>query len=333
MRNTTRFLLALSGSALLLLPASAGANGTSFYRRVGLIRGGELRFVEAKQAALPHSSRMLLTCASKGSSARERCLQTVRLELAKELAAAPTPDLKAWKWLVAGTMELQLRRFAEAEAALRRGAELAKDAKLAIAIKHRMLTTYRARGQMRPLLARRISSSSASPSYDRFDRAFDTYPEGICAATWLECDSPTAVRELEKERATMVRIAELEEKMAPLKVAKNAGPYLSSALQLAQGYEKLCPVPTIIEVVCSAAVEVYRLIYARGPRAPGADFAFLRIQESKLAYEYEGDDIAESRDHRRVYEPFLKQYPTSKLAPEIRRKVERARRVLGKNRP
>jgi hypothetical protein len=315
-----------------LFARGAEANGISFYQRIAVVKEGKLSFVEAKPSALPASNRAILVCARKGVRQAAKCASGALAALKREAAQVHEPNLQAWKRFLAGTVQFQVHHFDEAVTALKQADGLAQDSALKLAIRHRLLGVYRAKAEMKSLLQLLAEIRRASPAYKHMDRIFDTYPEDLCNVAWHECNVPTDIATLQSARPVMERIATLQGKVRTLPVAKDVQALVPSALELARSYEKFCPMATIYQVVCPAALEIYGLVQQRAPNASGADLAFLRMQESKLAYEYEGDDVTEAKDHLAAYAPFLKRYPTSKLAPEIRRRCEKATQRLARQR-
>ena len=328
-RSQTAILLLLVAN--LATAATSMANGVSLYQRIAVEESGKLSFLVADHDDLPQSQRVLLAC---NPVRNPPCVSQVLEALERELLSQDTPNMKAWKHFLIGTVHFQRRAFNDALVWYESAIEQADDQAFRAAIVHRTIDIHLILHDPESALATLQELRVQFPDYNRYNMALSTYPNSLCDHAWFTCQEPTAVKKLMASVAVFESTAKNQRKLTTISTNSSHDEhddYVQTALDLATSYEKVCPKGTIYDRVCPDALEMYKEIYDRFPTRRGADYAFLRLQYSKFAYEYEveaSEVIRESQHIVELYTPFVEQYPNSSYADSIRGLIDQAKKTL-----
>ncbi len=323
-----RMLIALIIS--ICFAGAAFANGHSFYQRIATEKDGKLSFNVAESNNLPGSQKIILSCSMQPFDKKALCAEKAVNELRKEAEKQKNPNIKAWKLYLIGTVYFEIKDFDKSLAAYKDALALMTDDKFRATTIHRIIIIGIMERDADNALIMLDKLKNEYPDYRNFDRVFSTYPASICDPAWNSCtDLPpvqTMIRwkpVLKGIESTTHDIRSLESKQALVDDA-----YVEAYTKLGKLYEEACPVMTMFDRVCPDALNIYRKIVRKYPRNKKTDFAFLKVRQSKFAYEYEGDEMERSRDIIRNYGPFLDKYPDSKLAEDVRKEYERAKQYI-----
>jgi len=321
---------------LLVSVCPVFADGISLYTRNAIEKDGELSFPVESKKGKPAFNEAVLKCISplwahKGTPiSQEACITKLFKSPTLGIDAEKSGNLKAWKWFIVGTAYFELRDFSNATNAFEKTFSLASDSKLKPAALHRLICTQLILRNQGAALKLLDTMKKSFPKYNEYDETFETYPYCLCDHSWINGLHLTSISELEKLRPIFTDTAKAQEKIKLLSSNKDvtASDIINAQVELAKLYEKYCPIQTMFERICPDAVSIYKTVLSSAPSVSGSDYAFLRIQESKFAYEYEGDMKNYSEDVLRLYGPFLERFPQSVYAEEIRVKYNKAQQTL-----
>lgn len=314
----------------LYFAATTFANGHSFYERIASEKDGKLLFEVADSEDLPESQKIILSCRREPLDNMALCVEKASNELRKEAANEKSANIKAWKLYLIGTVYYEVKDFDKSLTAYKNALPLMTDNSLKATTIHRIIIITIMERDAHEALKMLGKLVKEYPNYRNFDGIFSTYHASICDPAWNSCaDLPPVQTMIQWEPAlkgiesTMRNIKLLESKQA---LVDNA--YVETYTKLGKLYEEACPIKTIFDRVCPDALKLYREIVRKYSQNKKTDYAFLKVQESKFFYEYEGDEMARSEDVIRNYGPFLDKYPDSKLADEIRKEYDSAKQYV-----
>ncbi|MDH3974303.1 MAG: hypothetical protein OEV42_08490 [Deltaproteobacteria bacterium] len=311
--------------ATLLAASSSNANGFSFYQKIAVEKDNSLIFEMVDQSKLPRSQQLLLSC---NRYSKPTCVDTILETLEEELSSMKTPALMGWKHFLLGRVYFENHDFENSLTSFTKALEFVKEDRMKAAIFHHILINHLILRDIKSSLKTLKTIQTLFPDYNHYDQTFYTYPYSLCEPAWENCTELMSVSRISKAQPLL---KEIESYQAKLKTTKaHSDEYIVTSTELGKRYEKICPLNSMFNRVCPDALDIYKAIYKEYGNHEKADYAYLKIQMSKFAYEYEGDEIARSQHIVKYYGDFLKHYPKSPLAGKIRKEYERAIKVLGK---
>ncbi len=302
------------------------ANGYSFYEKLAIEKNNKLAFEMVDKSSLPSSQQLILSCNRYRSAS---CLPSVLDALKEELSKEKSLGLKSWKRFLLARVYFESRNFKDSLSAFNETLKIVRDDRLKAATLHNILVVNLILRDVKASMESLTAIEKQYPDYNFYERNFSTYPYSICEPAWENCTELISVSRISKLRPVL---KEIEVHQKRLNSTKGTGDeFITISTELAKRYEKICPLNSMFNRVCPDALEIYKSIYNQYPNHEKADFAFLKIQKSKFAYEYEGDEVARSRDIIKYYGEFLKHYPDSPLSREIGLEYEKAKKYLKGN--
>ncbi|MFX0185472.1 MAG: hypothetical protein ACFE95_20505 [Candidatus Hodarchaeota archaeon] len=309
---------------------AAFANGHSFYQRIATEKDGKLSFDVAESKDLPESQRIILSCSMQPFDKKALCAEKAVNELRKEAEKEKNPSIKAWKLYLIGTVYFEAKDFDRSLAAYNDALARMTDDKFRASTIHRIIIIGIMKRDADNALKMLDKLEKEYPEYRDYDRIFSTYPASICDPAWNSCAELPPVQTMIQWKPVLKGIESTAHDIRSLesKQALVGDAYVETYTQLGKLYEEACPVMTMFDRVCPDALNIYREIVREYPRNKKTDLAFLKVQQSKFAYEYEGDEMERSKDIIKNYGPFLDKYPDSELAEDIRKEYERAKQYI-----
>lgn len=311
---------------ILFLANSAFANGISLYEREAIVKDGKLQFQIPDRKDLPDSQKKILSWSWWDKS----CISEALILLEKEFENENDPDLKAWKLFLIGTIYFEQKDFKNSITAYTKALEYVSDTSLKSATLHRLLLVHIILRDTDSALGTLDTIRNAFPNYNFYDETFTTYPHCLYDPAWLPCTDVPSIKQIVEWIPILKQIKITREKRELLSKTKllNVIEYVQASIELGKLYEEICLDRTIFDTVCPDALRIYEEIYDPESRINGMDYALLKILQSRFAYEYEGDEIAESEDIVNLYGQFLEKFPDSPLSVDIIKEYDGAKKIL-----
>jgi len=249
------------------------------------------------------------------------------------MGEAKDNNIKAWKMYLRGIVYFELRMFDKSITPLGKTVSLTTDTKLKAAALHRLISVHGVLRDADSSIKTIELFQTYFPNYERFDSIFNTYPYGLCESAWDECIGPTSgggAKMLSALIPKLRKIKELQKKIVYLSKNKNKNKeeFVTANIKLGKLYESYCVAMSMFNNVCPDALDIYKSVYEEFPKIIGSDYAYLKIMYSKFAYEYEGDEIAYSKDIVKYYGSFLQKYPNSPHSKSIKERYDKAMKIL-----
>jgi len=315
---------------MLFATTPAYGNGISFYAREAVIKNDSISFDIPDKKYLPISQKKILSCASFSN---ESCISESLILLQNEFRNLYNANSKAWKLFIIGTVHFEIRNFKESLKAYKQTLKYVSDPTLKAATLHRILFIHIILRETDPAIKTLKTIQDLFPTHNFFDRTFITYPDSLCDPAWLACTQVPSIQEIISFKPVLQKIKRIKNEREFLSKSKKKklAEYVKTSVELGRLYEKICPDQTIFNTVCPDALMIYKEVYDPNSNIEGMDYALLKILQSHFSYEYEGDEIAESKDIVELYGQFLEKFPNSPLSAEIKKQYERSKKILSEH--
>ena len=313
---------------IMFLSSIVMADKDFFYSKVAVEGpGNHLSFKVVDYSDLPTANEKLVGCSYRGEG--ENCSKDAITSLQQDIDTATSPKIRAWKQFLIGIIFYEKRQFAEADKFMHKVASSDVDATICAAALHREADIAGLLRQPEKEISLLKSLHKKYPSYNVYPEEFVTAPNALCDSEWDDCRNPLPVAELLGKIKLLQKMAQLQRDLVSSKEEWSSN-YVSTQMALGKIYDEYYTPQGMSSRVGDDTLKIYKKVHEMAPNAPGADFAFLKLRESKFCYEYEGDDYAYNQDVVIIYKPFLEQYPHSPLAPDIQKKYDKANEGLNK---